>query len=288
MKALVFGKTGQVASELARCAGGDLTLEFAGRDIADLTDPAACAALVTATDADVVINAAAYTAVDRAEEDEATALLVNGMAPTAMAQAAAARGVPFVHISTDYVFDGTGDTPFATDHSTGPLGAYGRTKLVGEEGVRAAGGAYAIFRTSWVVSAHGNNFVKTMLRLGAERDRLTIVADQIGGPTPAADIARTCLEAARQLLDAPSKSGTYHISGGPDVSWADFARAIFTASGTPCEVADIPSSDFPTPAARPANSRMDNSTTQAVFGLPRPDWRAGLNDILDDLGATKP
>ena len=287
MKALIYGKTGQVALELARCADGDLTLEFADRDVADLTDPDACAALVTATDADVVINAAAYTAVDRAEEDEATALLVNGTAPTAMAQAAAARGLPFVHISTDYVFDGAGDTPFATDHPTGPLGAYGRTKLAGENGVRAAGGTYAIFRTSWVVSAHGNNFVKTMLRLGAERDRLTIVADQIGGPTPAADIARTCLEAARQLQDDPAKSGTYHISGGPDVSWADFARAIFEMSGTTCEVANIPSSDFPTPAVRPANSRMDNSTTQAVFGLHRPDWRVGLNDILHDLGASR-
>lgn len=287
MKALVFGKSGQVASELARCAGGDITLEFAGRDRADLTDPAACAALIAATDADVVINAAAYTAVDRAEEDEANALLVNGDAPAAMARAAAARGLPFVHISTDYVFDGAGDTPFAADHPTGPLGAYGRTKLAGEEGVRAAGGAYAIFRTSWVVSAHGNNFVKTMLRLGADRDRLTIVADQIGGPTPAADIARTCLAAVDQLRTDAGKSGTYHISGGPDVSWADFARAIFTASGTTCAVADIPSTDFPTPAARPANSRMDNSTTEAVFGLPRPDWHAGLNDILKDLGALK-
>jgi dTDP-4-dehydrorhamnose reductase len=287
MKVLVFGKTGQVASELARCATADITLEFVGRDRADLTDPAACAALIATTDADAVINAAAYTAVDRAEEDEATAQLVNAAAPAAMVRAAVARGLPFVHISTDYVFDGSGDIPFATDHPTGPLGAYGRTKLAGEDSVRAAGGVFAIFRTSWVVSAHGNNFVKTMLRLGAERDRLTIVADQIGGPTPAADIAQTCLEAARQLKADAGKSGTYHLSGGPDVSWADFARAIFEMSGTTCEVADIPSSDFPTPAARPANSRMDNTTTKATFGLPRPDWRAGLKDILKDLRALK-
>ena len=287
MKILVFGKTGQVAQELAACADAALTLEFLDRDAADLTDPAACAARIEATDADAIINAAAYTAVDRAEEDEATAHLVNAEAPTAIARAAAARGLPFVHISTDYVFDGMGETPFTTDHPTGPLGAYGRTKLAGEEGVRAAGGPHAIFRTSWVVSAHGNNFVKTMLRLGAERDRLTIVADQVGGPTPAADIARTCLAAAQQLCTDPAKTGTYHISGTPDVSWADFARAIFDLSGITCDVADIPSSDFPTPAARPANSRMDNATTQATFGLPRPDWRAGLEDILHTLGALK-
>ncbi|MGB1207936.1 MAG: dTDP-4-dehydrorhamnose reductase, partial [Paracoccaceae bacterium] len=262
-----------------------LVLAFLGREDADLTNPDACAAAIAATDADVVINAAAYTAVDRAEEDEATAQLVNGDAPTAMARAAAARGLPFVHISTDYVFDGAGTAPFVPDHPTGPLGAYGRTKLAGENGVRAAGGAYAIFRTSWVVSAHGNNFVKTMLRLGAERDLLTIVADQIGGPTPAADIARTCLAAAAQLHADPSKAGTYHLSGGPDVSWADFARAIFEASGTTCDVTDIPSRDFPTPAARPANSRMDNTTTGTTFGTPRPDWQAGLKDILNDLGA---
>ena len=164
------------------------------------------------------------------------------------------------------------------------MGAYGRTKLAGEEAVRAAGGVHAIFRTSWVVSAHGSNFVKTMLRLGAERDRLTIVADQVGGPTPAADIAALCLAAAAQLVEDPDKTGTYHISGGPDVSWADFAREIFAQAGISCEVADIPSSDYPTPATRPQNSRMDNRATEAVFGLARPDWRAGLSRILEDLG----
>jgi dTDP-4-dehydrorhamnose reductase len=278
MKILVFGKTGQVAQELAACADAALTLEFLDRNAADLTDPAACAALIDATDADAIINAAAYTAVDRAEEDEA---------PAAMARAAATRSLPFVHISTDYVFDGMGETAFTPDNPTGPLGAYGRTKLAGEEGVHAAGGPHAIFRTSWVVSAHGNNFVKTMLRLGAERDRFTIVADQVRGPTPTADIARTCIAAAQQLCSDPSKFGTYHISGTPDVSWADFAHAIFDLSGITCKVADIPSSDFPTPAARPANSRMDNTTMQATFGLPRPDWRAGLEDILRTLGALK-
>jgi dTDP-4-dehydrorhamnose reductase len=283
-KVLVFGKTGQVATELQRQAAGTPTEIIAlGRDQADLSDPAACAAAIRTHAPDAVINAAAYTAVDKAEDEEALATVINGDAPGAMARSCAALGLPLVQISTDYVFDGAGDQPFATDHPTAPLGAYGRSKLLGEESVRAAGGSHAIFRTSWVVSAHGNNFVKTMLRLGAERDRLTIVADQVGGPTSAAHIARSCLAAAQQLRDNPGKSGTYHLSGGPDVSWADFAREIFAQAGLSCDVADIPSSAYPTPAARPLNSRMDNSTTAATFGISRADWRADLKDILQEL-----
>lgn len=284
MKVLVFGETGQVARELARRAGGT-TLEIRSRADADFSNPEACAHWVRKTDADAVINAVAYTAVDKAEEQEDLALMVNGTTPGAIARACAERDLPFVHISTDYVFDGSGQTPFVPDHPTSPLGAYGRSKLKGEEEVRAAGGRYAIFRTSWVVSSHGGNFVKTMLRLGAERDALTIVADQVGGPTCAADIADTCLAAAGQLAANLDKSGIYHLSGGPDVSWADFAREIFRLSDTDCAVTDIPSSDYPTPAKRPLNSRLDHSQTEATFGLPRPDWRAGLKDILRDLGA---
>lgn len=288
MKVLLFGTTGQVAREVIRRAGAAAAEVVAlGREAADFTDPEACARAVAETDAQAVINAVAYTAVDRAEQEEALATRINAGAVGAIARAAADRGLPLVHVSTDYVFDGAGQAPFRPDHPTGPLGAYGRSKLKGEEAVRAAGGVHAIFRTSWVVSAHGNNFVKTMLRLGAERERLTIVADQVGGPTCAADIADTCLSAARQLLDDPGKTGTYHLSGAPDVSWADFARAIFALSGTTCAVADIPTSDYPTPAARPLNSRLDNATTEEVFGLARPDWRAGLKDILNDLGASK-
>lgn len=283
MSLLVFGKTGQVATELARQAD----VVSLGRDVADLSDPAACAAAIAAHVPMAVINAAAYTAVDQAETEEDLAHLINGAAPGAMAQACAGWGIPFVHISTDYVFDGAGEVPFAPDHPTGPLGAYGRTKLAGEEAIRAAGGPHAILRTSWVVSAHGKNFVKTMLRLGAERDRLTIVADQIGGPTAAADIACACLEIARQLAVHPKKSGTYHFSGGPDVSWAAFARETFAQSRISCVVDDIPTTAYPTPAARPLNSRMDNSLTKATFGIPRPDWRDGLRDILKDLGAVK-
>ena len=284
MKLLVFGEIGQLGQELQRRAG-DVTLEVRGLEEADFTDPATCAGFVERTDADAVINAVAYTAVDRAEEDEEVALMVNATTPAALARAAAARGLPLIQVSTDYVFDGAGDTPFAVDHPTGPLGAYGRTKLAGEEGVIAAGGPHAILRTSWVVSSHGNNFVKTMLRLGAERDRLTIVPDQVGGPTCAADIADACLSIAAQLIADPAKSGTYHFTGGPDVSWADFAREIFRLSGLSPEVADIPTSDYPTPAQRPLNSRLDNSLTETTFGIPRPDWRKGLRDILQDLGA---
>lgn len=280
MKLLVFGQTGQVARELQRLAPDATCL---GRDAADLMDPAACAAVIAATDADAIINAAAWTAVDKAEAEEPAATLVNGDAPTAMAQAAAVRGLPFLHISTDYVFDGTGDRPFTPDHPTGPLGAYGRSKLAGEIGVRAAGGPHAILRTSWVVSAHGANFVKTMLRLSETRDRLTVVADQIGGPTPAAAIAAALLDMARHLAADPAKSGTYHLSGAPDTSWAGFAREIFRQAGRSTVVEDIPSSAYPTPARRPLNSRLDCTSLATTFGIARPDWRQGLTAILKEL-----
>ena len=280
MSLLVFGKTGQVARELQRRAPDAI---FLGRDAADLSDPAACAAAIDKIRPTAVINAAAYTAVDAAESEEPLATRINGDAPGAMARACARLGCPFVHISTDYVFDGSGTTPWPVDAPTGPLGAYGRSKLSGEQAVRAPGGVHAILRTSWVVSAHGRNFVKTMLRLGAEREKLTIVADQVGGPTPAGDIAEACLAMAGQLAKAPSKSGTYHFSGAPDVSWADFARAIFARAGLACEVEDIPTSAYPTPAARPANSRLDCSATLSAFGIARPDWRNGLSTIIKDI-----
>lgn len=279
MNILVFGQTGQVARELAAYEG----VICLDRAAADLEDPGACAAVIANRRPDAVINAAAYTAVDKAEEDEPRATVINGDAPGAMAQACAELGVPFVTISTDYVFSGTGEQPWRTDDRTGPLGAYGRSKLRGEQLVQAAGGAFAILRTSWVVSAHGHNFVKTMLRLGAERDALTIVADQIGGPTPARDIAATCVEIARQLADDPTKAGVYHFAGAPDVSWADFARETFAVAGLSCTVTDIPSSDYPTPAARPLNSRMDCSALETVFGLKRPDWRVGLREIVKEV-----
>lgn len=283
MHILVFGHSGQVATELRALASDALRITALDRTAADLSDPAACAAAVAEQRPEVVINAAAYTAVDRAEDDEAAARVINADAPAAMAQACAALGVPFVSISTDYVFDGTGRGPWAPNDATGPQGAYGRTKLAGERAVAAAGGTWAVLRTSWVISAHGNNFVKTMLRLGADRDALNVVADQIGGPTGAAEIAAACVTMAQKLAADASLSGIYHFAGAPDCSWADFARAIFDKAGLDCAVNDIPSSDYPTPATRPLNSRLDCSTTTSAFGIARPDWSDSLDAILTQL-----
>lgn len=280
MRVLVFGQSGQVATELARQSGDVICL---GRDKADLSDPAACAAVIAASGADVIINAAAYTAVDKAEEEEALATVVNGASVSAMAKAAARRDIPFLHISTDYVFEGSGTTPWKPTDATGPMNAYGRSKLAGEQGVVAAGGRYALMRTSWVVSAHGNNFVKTMLRLGADRDALSIVNDQIGGPTSAADIAAALLQMADAFHKRQGVSGIYHFAGGPDVSWADFAVEIFNQAELTVDVTGIPSVDYPTPATRPENSRMDCSDITAAFGIERPDWRVSLNNIIRDL-----
>lgn len=281
MAVLVFGKTGQVATELARVGGDDVVC--LGRAEADLADPDACAAIIRDTDATGVINAAAYTAVDNAEDEEALATVINGDAPAAMARAAAERGLPFVHISTDYVFDGSGVKPWLPEDETAPLGAYGRSKLAGERGVVAAGGTFAILRTSWVFSSHGSNFVKTMLRLAETKDHLTIVEDQIGGPTEAGDIARACLAVARGLSGATGQGGIYHFSGRPDVSWADFAREIFAQADLKISVEGIPASAYPTKAKRPGNSRMDCSSLQATFGVTRPDWRESLGRVLADL-----
>ncbi|MXO91348.1 dTDP-4-dehydrorhamnose reductase [Pontixanthobacter aquaemixtae] len=283
MTPLIFGKTGQVARELARVFAGNDDARFVDRGAADLTDPDACAAVIAASYADVVINAAAYTAVDNAESDEATAHLVNAAAPAAMAKAAALKNIPFLHISTDYVFDGTGDTPFKPGDATVPLGVYGKTKLAGEQSVLAAGGRSAILRTSWVFSAHGSNFVKTMLRLGADRSELNVVADQFGGPTPAAAIADALGTMAAAMVQGHA-GGVFHFSGSPSVSWADFARAIMDEAGSACAVNDITTAEYPTPAKRPGNSRLDCSDLQRKFGIAQPDWRAHLKLIIEELG----
>nr|WP_308918261.1 dTDP-4-dehydrorhamnose reductase [Jannaschia sp. LMIT008] len=275
---MATGAGGQVGAELAR-----LGVTVVGRDAMDLSDPDTCAAAIRDRAPAAVVNAAAYTAVDRAENEEALATRINGDAPGAMARACADLRIPFVHLSTDYVFDGEGEAPWEPYDPVDPVNAYGRSKLAGEDAVRDAGGAHVVLRTSWVVSAHGSNFVKTMLRLGAERDALSIVADQVGGPTPARDIAGTCVLIADALSRDPVLAGTYHYAGTPDVSWADFARAVFDAAGLDCRVTDIPTADYPTPAARPLNSRLDCSATRAAFGIARPDWRGGLTRILEDL-----
>lgn len=279
---LVFGQTGQVARELARRAP---EARFVGRDEADMARPEQAAALIHAVGPSVVINATAWTAVDKAEAEPEAARVVNAEAPGAMARACAEEAIPFLHVSTDYVFDGSGDTPRSEAAATGPLGVYGATKLAGERAIAKEGGNWAVLRTSWVFSAHGANFVKTMLRLGAERESLNVVADQIGGPTPAGDIAQALLTmAARMHGDAPAP-GIYHFAGAPDVSWADFAREIMAQAGLPCVIRDIPTTDYPTPARRPLNSRLDCGRIERDFGIRRPDWRAGLRDVLKELSA---
>lgn len=278
---LVFGKTGQVAKELQRFD----SVVALGRADADLSDPQACTDVIRSYAPQAVINAAAYTAVDRAEDEEALATVINGDTPTAMAHSCAELGIPLVHISTDYVFDGMGKKPWQPSDVTDPQNAYGRSKLAGEMGILTSRAVHAILRTSWVVSAHGGNFVKTMLHLSQTRDAISVVADQIGGPTPASDIAAACLEMAQQLIQDPSKSGTYHFSGAPTVSWADFANEIFEQAGKGITVTHIPTKDYPTPAKRPLNSRMDCRALKQTFGIVRPNWRNGLTEILRDLEA---
>jgi len=257
-----------------------------GRDDVDLSDPAACAVAIREHAPKAVINAAVYTAVDRAEDEERLATVINGDAPTVMATACAAFGIPFVHISTDYVFNGRGNKPYRPEDATEPQNAYGRSKLAGEIGIRESGAVYAILRTSWVVSAHGVNFVNTMLSLSETQDTLNVVADQIGGPTPARDVAAACLKITEQLIQEPSKSGIYHFTGTPDVSWAEFATEIFAQADRLVSITPIPTTDYPTPVKRPLNSRMECRSTDQVFGIMRPNWQDGLKEILKDLEVT--
>ena len=276
---LVFGKTGQVASELQ----SHKDVIALGRDQVDLSNPSSCAEAIRQYKPRAVINAAAYTAVDKAESEENLATMINGEAPGAMASACAELDIPFVHISTDYVFDGTGTKPWSVIATSNPQNAYGRSKLKGEQLILASDCIHAILRTSWVVSAHGNNFVKTMRRLSETRDRITVVDDQIGGPTCARDVAQTCISIAEQLIQDPKKSGIYHYSGQPNVSWCQFANAIFEQTDCKTIASPIPTTEYPTPALRPLNSRLDCEATLATFGIARPFWRDGLEEILRDL-----
>ncbi len=287
LRVLVFGTTGQLGRELARRVPAEVTLIALGRDRADLADPAACAAAIRDANADLVINAAAYTAVDQAESEVALADTINGDTPGAMAHAAATGGLPFLHVSTDYVFDGSGARPWREDDRVAPIGAYGASKLKGERLVAEAGGRSVILRTAWVFSAHGRNFVKTMLRVGAERDALSVVDDQRGGPTAAADIADALFVIARAFGEGRGVPGIFHFAGAPTVTWADFAEAIFAASRLPRKpvVSRIPTSAYPTPAKRPENSALDCSRILGTYGISQPDWRKSLSDVIGELEA---
>ncbi|WP_163847535.1 dTDP-4-dehydrorhamnose reductase [Pseudooceanicola aestuarii] len=278
---LVFGAQGQVARELDR--RGQVTP--LGRAACDLMTPGKAAEAIAAHTPELVINAAAYTAVDAAEDAPDAAHRLNAEAPAEIARACVRRDIPLVHFSTDYVYDGSGTPPRTEDAPTAPLNTYGRTKLAGEDAIRASGARAAILRTSWVFSAHGTNFVKTMLRLSQTRDALDVVADQHGGPTPAAAIADAALTLGQALRNGAA-GGTWHFAGQPAISWAGFARAIFDRAGLDVTVRDIATADWPTPARRPLNSRLDCGALLRDHGIAAPDWRAGLDDVLKELGAT--
>lgn len=283
MRIAVFGKSGQVATELARRAPEGIDLTFYGREEAEFILPDLVRNVALNARADLIINAAAYTAVDHAETEPDIARAVNATSVGVLGQAAAEKGVPLLHVSTDYVFDGTGDTPWQPDDPTGPLSVYGRTKLEGETLLRETGADHVILRASWVFSAHRWNFVKTMLNLAETRTALNVVSDQVGGPTPAAAIADALFAIAPQILDDRSKGGTYHFAGTPETSWAGFAREIFRLAGKSVNVTDIPTTGYPTPAKRPLNSRLDCTSLGAAFGISRPDWQAGLADVVKEL-----
>ncbi|RVU34093.1 dTDP-4-dehydrorhamnose reductase [Hwanghaeella grinnelliae] len=289
MRILLFGPNGQVGSELRSLPWGDgLELIPVGRNDADLSADDAAAAAIHREKPDLVVNAAAYTAVDKAESEPDLAKAVNADAPGGMARACADLGIPFIHISTDFVFDGTKSQPYDEEDPTGPVSVYGQSKLEGEEAVRAAHADHLILRTAWVFSPYGNNFLKTMLRLGAERDELGIVDDQRGCPTSAAGIA--C--AIRIVIDRlkagePMQPGTYHYCGDEPVTWFGFASAIFEAAAGRLpggvKVKPIGTSDYPTPARRPANSVMSCAKIRAVYGIEPDDWRREVSRIVDRL-----
>ncbi len=284
---LVFGKSGQVATALAQLASSHhARLTFIDRsaiDLETLDTPDLVMRLIDQHQPHAILNAAAYTAVDKAEGEPEIAQKVNATAPDMMARACAHKDIPLVHVSTDFVFDGRASTPYLEDAPTQPISVYGKTKLAGERAITQSQCTYVILRTAWVFSNTGNNFVKTMLRLGAERDELTIVADQQGGPTPANAIANAMLLIADALIDAPEKSGIYHFSGQPKTSWADFARAIFSQAQLTTHVIDIPTSDYPTPAARPAWSVLNCQKIEKVFNIRTPSWHEALRETIHAL-----
>lgn len=276
---LVFGCTGQVATELHNL--GSVTC--LNRVDADLADADHCANIVREYKPRVVINAAAYTDVDKAEVNESVASVINGETPTAIACACAELNIPIIHISTDYVFSGHGSQPWKPNDTPLPQNAYGRSKLIGEKGILDSGAVHAVLRTSWVFSAHRKNFLKTILKVAESHDVIRVVSDQIGGPTPARDIALACLRIAEQLLQDPSRSGIYHFSGSPNVSWAEFASEILVKAGLTSKIAEIRTEEYSTVAARPLNSRLNCELTERVFGLGSPCWKTAVNEIVKEL-----
>ena len=297
MKILLLGKNGQVGWELQRSLaplGEVVALDFdsPGPLSGDFSKPESLAATVRAVAPQIIVNAAAHTAVDKAETEPGLARTINATAPGILAREAAASGAWLVHYSTDYVFDGSGSTPWLEESPTGPLSVYGQTKLEGEQAIRASGCKHLIFRTSWVYAARGGNFAKTMLRLAQERDKLTVISDQVGSPTGAdllADITALALRSACQPQSAVS--GTYHAVASGETSWHGYAQHVIEfarAAGKPitvaaADVAPVPTSAFPTPAKRPANSRLSTAKLRDTFGLTLPPWQAGVDRMLTEI-----
>jgi dTDP-4-dehydrorhamnose reductase len=292
---LLLGANGQLGQELQRALAPLGTIVATTRsgalpdgsacEVADFDQPASLAALLDRVQPTVVVNAAAYTAVDRAEGDRDAAFRANAEAPGVLAQWCAQAGVPLVHYSTDYVFDGQGTRPYREDDATAPLGVYGASKLAGEQAIRAAGGRHLIFRTAWVYASHSANFLRTMLRVGAERDVLRVVADQVGTPTPAALIADVTAQA---LQHDGALSGTWHLTAKGETSWHGFADAIFAeavATGVlprAPKVEAITTAEYPTPAKRPAYSHLDVAKLEQDFGVVLPSWQDGLKRVIAD------
>jgi dTDP-4-dehydrorhamnose reductase len=294
MKIALFGCGGQVGWELQRALAplGEVTaLDFDTTPPADFSRPDDLAALVRSLRPEVIVNAAAHTAVDKAESEPDLARTLNATAPGVLAREAAALGAWLVHYSTDYVFDGSGDQPRGEDAPKAPLSTYGRTKLEGEELIRASGCRHLILRTSWVYAARGGNFARTMLKLAAERERLTVIDDQIGAPTGADLLADITAQALHTLQQQPRLGGTYHAVAAGETSWHGYARHVIEwarAHGHPVKVAPdaivpVPTSAFPTAARRPLNSRLATDRLRATFGLTLPHWQAGVDRMLSEV-----
>ena len=295
MKILLFGKGGQVGWELQRSLqplGELIALDFDSTDLCgDFTNLAGLSETVQRVKPDVIVNAAAHTAVDKAESEPDLARTLNALAPAALAQAAHSAGALLVHYSTDYVFDGSGSTPWAESDATGPLSVYGATKLEGEQLIATHCPRHLIFRTSWVYAARGGNFAKTMLRLAQERERLTVIDDQIGAPTGADLLADVTAHAVRHVMAHPADSGLYHLVAGGETSWHGYAKyviaqaqSIQSAMKIEAKVIDpVPTTAFPTPAQRPLNSRLNTHKLQSTFGLQLPQWQTGVMRMLKEI-----
>ncbi len=297
LRYLVTGREGQVVQSLLeqskRPEHDGIELVAIGRPTLDLSKPESIRSVVEEVKPDLIISAAAYTAVDQAESDEDTARAVNALGPRALAKAAALRGIPIIHLSTDYVFDGMKSEPYVETDAVGPMSAYGRTKLEGERALLEATDNAVILRTAWVYSPFGKNFVKTMLRLAETRKTVNVVADQIGNPTSALDIADGIFKVARNLTEDDDRClrGIFHMSGRGEASWADLAEEIFRFSaskgGPSATVARIPTADYPTPAKRPANSRLSNFAIRAAHVVELPNWQSSVHDVVQRLFASR-